>query len=505
VTTGSPAYRGAGDTFAVKISDSSAPALFVPIIISSSGIGGSFYTSELTLTNRGTQTATVELSYVEAFVGGSGTVTTTLAAGQQRIVPDAIAYLVSLGMPIPATGNRGGTLRVRFIGLSSPSDGAVTVRTATAVASGRAGLAYPGVSTQAALTGTSFVPGLRQNATDRSNLAMQHAGTSAQGPITLRLTVFSGNPGSPSQATLPEVTLNAGEFSQLTLILAGLNLNNGFVKIDRISGTAPYYAYGVINDSSNSDGSFIPAIPENAMTGRSGMSLPVIVEGAFTSELVVTNWSTQQKVVRFTYVESGQRSTTSTFSISLNPSQQSLIPNLFQYLRSLNTPGIGPRGLTYVGALFATVDGGDAGGIFVGARTSTPGGGGAFGLFYSAVPNATTSTGSAWLFGLQQNAENRTNLALVNTGEEGNSPITLSIDLYDGNTGIKVTTLTETLNPRAWRQLGTVLNSASGVTQGYARVTRTSGSNPFIAYAVVNDGGQPNQRSGDGAFVASAP
>jgi len=506
VTSGSPAYRGAGDAFAVKISDNSVPALFVPIIISSSGIGGSFYTSELTMTNRSAQTATVELSYMDAFVGGSGTVTTTLPAGQQRIVPDAIAYLVSLGMPIPATGNRGGTLRVRFAGLSSPSDGAVTVRTATAVASGRAGLAYPGVSTMLALSGTSFVPGLRQNATDRSNLAMQHAGTSAQGPITLRLTVFSGNPGSPSQTTLPDVTLNAGDFSQLTLILAGLNVNNGFVKIARISGTAPYYAYGVVNDSSNSDGSFIPAIPENAMTGRSGMSLPVIVEGAFTSELVLTNWSTQQKVVRFTYVESAQTSTTTpTFSISLNPSQQAIIPNIFQYLRSLNTPGIGPLGLTYVGALFATVDGGDAGGIFLGARTSTPGGGGAFGLFYPAVPHATASTGSAWLFGLQQNAENRTNLALVNTGEEGNSPITLSIDLYDGSTGTKVTTLTETLNARAWRQLGTVLLSASGVTQGYARVTRTSGSNPFVTYAVVNDGGQPNQRSGDGAFVASAP
>lgn len=236
------------------------------------------------------------------------------------------------------------------------------------------------------------------------------------------------------------------------------------------------------------------------------MSLPVIVEGAFTSELVLTNWSTQQKVVRFTYVESAQASTTTpTFSITLNPSQQTIIPNIFQYLRSLNTPGIGPVGLTYVGALFATVDGGDAGGIFVGARTSTPGGGGAFGLFYAAVPNATASTGSAWLFGLQQNAENRTNLALVNTGEEGNSPITLGIDLYDGSTGTKVTTLTETLNARAWKQLGTVLLSTSGVTQGYARVTRTAGSNPFITYAVVNDGGQPNQRSGDGAFVASAP
>jgi len=508
VTGGSPVYRGAGDAFAAKISESEAPTLFVPIVISSSGIAGSFYTSELTLTNRGAQAATVKLSYADAFVGGSGTVTTSLAAGQQRIVPDAIAYLVSLGMPIPATGNRGGTLRVRFTGLSSPSDGSATVRTTTAVASGRAGLAYAGVPTMLALTGTSFVPGLRQNVRDRSNLAMQHAGTTAQGPITLRLTVFSGNPGAPSQTTLSDVTLNPGEFSQLTLVLQtqGLNLNNGFVKIDRVSGSAPYYAYGVINDSGNSDGSFIPAIPEHAMTGRAGMTLPVVVEGTFTSELVLTNWSSQQKILRFTYVESAQASTvTPVFSISLNPSQQTIIPNIFQYLRSLNTPGIGPAGLTYVGALFATVDGGDAGGVFVGARTSTPGGGGAFGLFYSATPNATASTGTAWLFGLQQNVENRTNLALVNTGEEGNSPITLSIDLFDGTTGAKVTTLTETLNARTWKQLGTVLVNAPGVTQGYARVTRTGGSNPFIAYAVINDGGQPNQRSGDGAFITSVP
>ncbi|MCI0724197.1 MAG: SBBP repeat-containing protein [Acidobacteria bacterium] len=508
VSTGSSPYRGAGDAFVAKITDDSALALFVPVIISSAGIGGSFYTSELTLTNRSVQTATLEFTYVQAFGGGGGTASTTLPAGQQRIVPDAIGYLISLGMPIPASGNRGGTLRVRFTGLSSPGDGAVTVRTATAVAAGRAGLAYPGVSTMLALTGTSFVPGLRQNVTDRSNLALQHAGTAAQGSITLRLTVFSGNPGSPSQTTLPDQTLGSGEFYQLTLILQsnGLNLNNAFVKIERISGTAPYYAYGVINDNANSDGSFIPAIPENALTGRSGLTLPVIVEGAFTSELVLTNWSTQQKVLRFTYVESAQASAaTASFSINLNPSQQTIIPNLLEYLRSLNTPGIGPFGLTYVGALFATVDGGDGGGIFVGARTATPGGGGAFGLFYPAVPYATASTGSAWLFGLQQNTENRTNLALVNTGEEGNTANTFSIDLYDGNTGAKVTTLTETLNARAWKQIGTILTNAPGVTQGYARVTRTSGSNPFITYAVVNDGGQPNQRSGDGAFVASAP
>jgi hypothetical protein len=36
-------------------------------------------------------------------------------------------------------------------------------------------------------------------------------------------------------------------------------------------------------------------------------------------------------------------------------------------------------------------------------------------------------------------------------------------------------------------------------------VTRTKGTNPFIAYAIVNDGSQPGERSGDGAYVSSAP
>ncbi len=46
---------------------------------------------------------------------------------------------------------------------------------------------------------------------------------------------------------------------------------------------------------------------------------------------------------------------------------------------------------------------------------------------------------------------------------------------------------------------------APGVTQGYARITRTAGKNSFIGYAVINDGGAPTHRSGDGAFIASAP
>jgi hypothetical protein len=40
-----------------------------------------------------------------------------LDPGEQRIIPMAIAYLRSLGVPIPDSGNRGGTLRITFPGL----------------------------------------------------------------------------------------------------------------------------------------------------------------------------------------------------------------------------------------------------------------------------------------------------------------------------------------------------------------------------------------------------
>ena len=68
-----------------------------------------------------------------------------------------------------------------------------------------------------------------------------------------------------------------------------------------------------------------------------------------------------------------------------------------------------------MGSLFATVKGGDVNGIFLGARISRRGQWGRYSLFYAAVPEGMASTASTWLYGLQQNAENRTNLALVNT------------------------------------------------------------------------------------------
>lgn len=239
------------------------------------------------------------------------------------------------------------------------------------------------------------------------------------------------------------------------------------------------------------------------------MTLPVIVEtSSFISELVMTNWSVTTKTLRLAYVSEAvqARDSTANFSVTLKPGEQSIIPNLVQYLREQGVSGVGTAGLSYVGALIVLADG-DASGVFLGARTSTAGRRGRYGLFYVGVPYGQPTTATRWLYGLQQNAENRTNLALVNTGEMNSNADVFQIELFDGDTGLKVSTIEGiTLSAQRWLQMDTILaQHAPGTSQGYARVTRTAGSTPFIAYGVINDGGQPGQRSGDGAFVASSP
>jgi hypothetical protein len=62
------------------------------------------------------------------------------------------------------------------------------------------------------------------------------------------------------------------------------------------------------------------------------------------------------------------------------------------------------------------------------------------------------------------------------------------------------------LSPGGFSQINEILNSNGLIlTNGYVRVTRISGNNPFITYSVINDGGVPGARTSDGAFIASAP
>ncbi len=111
---------------------SASSDLFVPVVLSSSGVGGSFFTTELTFTILGTSTANVDLSYTATNGGGTTTGSTTIPPGQS-IFSNSIDYLISKGLLIPATGNRVGTLQAHISNLNSASDANIIARTTTAV------------------------------------------------------------------------------------------------------------------------------------------------------------------------------------------------------------------------------------------------------------------------------------------------------------------------------------------------------------------------------------
>lgn len=476
--------------------------LFVPVVLRSAGRGGSYFTSELTLTNRGDGTATVRLDYTGVGGAPAGSATTPLGPRRQAILPDAIAWLRASGVPIPETGNAVGTLRATFSGLASARDAAILVRTTTLVPPGApvgaAGLSYAGVRIQDLPTSEPvFLGGLRDDALDRSNVAVQNAGAPGEGDVALRVTLVSGGAAPGSVAAAEEVTLAPGGFHQLAVPDGFL----GTARVARVAGSAPFYAYGVVNDEASSDGSFVAPVPLSALGGSERVTLPVVVETpVFSTEVVVANASSTSRRVRLTVHEDALGDDGAGMEVDIPAGGQVVVPAFVGALRAkglaVPTPIVGP--------LLATTAEGSTSGIYLGGRTGSAGGGGRYGLFCSGVPTGRASTGPAWLTGLQQTATTRTNLALVNTGEAGGATDLFRVEVFDGATGEKAGEGTVEVGALRLVQVNAVLSLfAPGTTQGWARVTRVSGDNPFVAYAVVNDGGVPGARSGDGAWVTS--
>ena len=479
-------------------------SLFVPVILSSAGRNQSFFTSELTLTNRGEQDVKLDYSYSANRGEGSGTASDVLPAGRQRVETDALTYLRGLGIPIPETGNRIGTLRVEA---RLGSEVEAVVRTTTLVPEGRAGLAYPGVAEEEGFEEAVYLCGLRQNNRDRSNVAFQNMGAPEEGAITLRATVYSGEAADASPRVLEDVTLEPGGFHQYSGLLGVLGVPaQGYVKVERVEGRAPFYAYGVINDQANSDGSFIFPVTASSLEGVAGQTLPVIVETSeFRSELTVTNFSEEVRTLDFQFVaeriEADDKA--AAFSMTLGAGRQEIIAEVVDELRRRGVAGLGSGSRALAGAVFATAVEGDMSGIVIGARTGSEGGGGQYSVFYNAVPFGEAFSREAWVEGLQQNQENRSNLALVNTGEVDGSASVFHLEIYDGETGLLAeTVVTKPIPARSWHQINGILGSYAPETQqGYIRILKVSGQNPFLAYGVVNDGGAPGERSGDGAYL----
>ncbi len=500
---GAAGATGIGAT-AFGTTNTGARTLFVPVVLKNQ------YSSEITFTNRGSTTATVSMQYTATSGGGSGTATTfSLAPGRQRVEPDAIAFLGLLGLPIDTSGTALGTLRVAFSGLSSRDDAAVTVRTATNTANpvGRAGLSYAGVPVEKTFSSTVYLPGLAfGSSTVRTNLALQNAGAAADGNVTLRVTLYNATGGTAF--ILPDVTLAPGGFRQFSSQEMGLPESySGGAKVEVAGGTARFYAYAVQNDQVNSDGSFIlPVDPASA--ARTAVTIPSVVEaGAFRTEFTLFNTGDVPRAIVAT-IHCPSCPPDSGIGVSVPAKGEVYFQDYIGFCRASAFGGSLPNPL---GVAVVTLDELDvtmsSQDLVAVARTSSSAPGqGKFGVAYPSVRAAQGAPYTAFLYAARQDATNRSNLAFVNLGDLDSGPLGLHLDIFDGATGVLAASVDDprlaAIPAHGFVQINAFLSTlAPGVTNAYVWVTRTSGVNAFDAYGVVNDGGNPGERTGDGAFV----
>ncbi len=392
--------------------------LLVPVVLDVLGVGEARFRSELTLTNRGTTAARLEATFTPAtgmFPGtaGGGTVADSLAPGEQRVIPDAIAWLrTEKGLPIPAGPGQAGSLRLVFTGLSPASDVvSARVRTTAAACGGAAGLSYAAWRLGESSAAPLRLFGLRSGPAERSNLAVVNTGT--EGTVTPRIVLRSGDGASvyevPS-ALLPP--LAPGEWRQVNDadLLRAAGFAEATALVSRAAGAAPLGAYAVFNDNLSNDGSFVPAVPDDAFGGE--LVLPVVVETpAFESELVLFNPGEAAVRATLAYVESlaEPRGEVGHVTIDLGPREQRILPRLLEELRRRGLP-LGPRGARAgtLSILFRVLDGSPARGL-AGAKTAAAGTGkcagkGSFGLFYTAVPADSGAAVESVVDGLRQSA-----------------------------------------------------------------------------------------------------
>lgn len=361
-------------------------------------------------------------------------------------------------------------------------------------------------SGSASASGDTWTYGLRENASFRSNLAVVHApGTASgttSGPVSLEIQLFDGDSGAPVGAPLTR-TLQPGEFAQYNgvLTLTSTGVTNGYARFRRTSGSDRFISYGVVNDGGSSgggtsDGSFLAA---NATEGLVPIVLDVPGPPHFTSDLTLTNPSSSAVTVTLTYTASTQFSGagSGTRTTTLAARQQLVQANALSYLRTLGLqiPATGSQG----GTLLVS-------GAVAQARTSNPNPdtavGGSYGLSYPAVASTARAKGEAWVYGLRQDADVRSNLAIADARAGDAAGVEYVIDLFDADTGAPapVQTLRATLAGGQWLQFNTVLAGA-GITHGYVRVRPSAGTSDFAVYGVVNDGPGAGTRTSDGSYI----
>lgn len=349
--------------------------------------------------------------------------------------------------------------------------GSVDVRLSLASAGGTDPLATVSVDLPPQGVTASLVPG-------RASTGAAIVGYASAGvPATLTL---AASADAPSQSFTLNVSVSAGSVTRRVSLL--------------VSVGGP---------------TFPPAGPELQVPAV--LSVPGVGGSHFTSDLVAVNRSGSDATLLFRYVPSPGTpgSGGPVFGTSLPAGRQFYAADATAYLAAngFDFSGGDPKGTLFL----AFVGVSSPENAFAGSRTSTPNPnasvGGSFGTFAAAVPAGGATAGETWVYGLREDTAARSNLALVHApaGDSASGPVTVEIQLFDGDTGLAVgPPFQQELQPGEFAQLNRILSKAPlGVSNGYARLRRLSGTDRFITYGVVDDGGAGGGGTSDGSLIVA--
>ena len=516
-----------------------APALAgtrtLPVVLDVTSGAGVRFRTELGLGNRSAGPVTALLSFQPApgfpASGPGGTAPITLAPGTEIHAADALDYLRSLGLPIPVPAPQApvaGSLTLTPVsapsGALNADDLYANVRSyARNAAGGTYGVFLDATSDLDAGEDEAWVYGLRSIAgVSRSNLAVTHVSGRGSDPATFEVQAYDAS-GAAAPVALVR-TLAPGEWFQWNGVLAQAGLPDGsfgYARVRRTAGSGAFIAYGVVNDAATSDGSVLPMFRPGGRAAARKLIVPVVVDtfgeagSHFTTELTLANDGILATPVDLVYRPApgfGSATGAPVVTLSLAARQQTTIPDAIQYLRdhgvSIPDPATGGPQAGTLAITFRSLQSLDSPRTVALARTSTPNPdaaiGGTFGVFYPALPSGGGARTSAVVPGLTQDGTVRSNLAVVHAAGGSGGPIGLEVRLYDAGTGAQAgSPLAVTLNPGDWFQWTRILEKAGaapGTTRAWARVTRTSGDDTFLAYGVLNDAA-----TSDGSVLAMIP
>jgi hypothetical protein len=517
-TAGSGLYRAA----------TLSSAKYIPVILDLVGATGARFRSDLTLGNRSTSPVTVLVDFVPAPDFGlpaGGAVSVDLAPSSELRAPDALQFFRDHGLAItPGPSGTAGSVSISAENTSSSTDVVYAFsRAYTAGASGSFGTFLDAPSDLEAAEDEGAIYGLRSiSGTSRSNLAVGHVPGRGGHSVSLAIQVYDES-GAAAGAPIP-VTLAQGEWKQLNgVLLAADRLTEptyGYARITRTGGTGAWTAYGVVNDAKTSDGSILPLYRPGGLAAARRLVVPVVLDvfgealSHYTTELTLANDGNFPTPVDLVYRPApnfGSSTGVPVVTLTLDAHQQTTIPDILAYLRThgvnIPDPSTGPQ----AGSLsidFRNLGSLDAPKTVALARTTTPNAdsstGGAFGVAYPAAAKGGGARESALVPGLTRDASVRSNLAVVHLGGGSELPLSLSVRLFDAQTGQPVgIPITVALQPGDWTQWSGVFDTAgvpAGTTTAYAVVTRVAGDDTWLAYGVLNDA-----KTSDGSILRMLP